>query len=103
MPRHYLHKLALLGKGREDLLQCGTAFGPVPAGVTVTDAVGTSVEGQGRPEDSLYMQQYAGFDAAVRAQAAWDMELPVLLEWLQQFKQQSPAIRARFLAAAADY
>jgi hypothetical protein len=88
MPRHHLHKCALLGKGREDLLQCGTAYGHIPAGLTVIDAAGTPVEGQARPGDSLYMQQYAAFNAAVRAGSVWGKELPDLLEWLQQFRQQ---------------
>jgi hypothetical protein len=88
MPRHHLHKCALLGKGREDLLQCGTAFGPVPDGLTVEDAAGTLVQGQARPGDEVYLQQYAAFDAAVRGEAAWSMDLPELLEWLQQFTHQ---------------
>jgi hypothetical protein len=88
MPRQHLHKCALLGKGREDLLQCGTAFGPIPAGLTVIDAAGTPVEGQARPEDGLYLQQFAAFDAAVRSGAVWGVELSALLEWLQQFRPQ---------------
>jgi hypothetical protein len=88
MPRHHLHKCALLGKGREDLLQCGTAFGPVPDGLSVEDAAGTLVQGQARPGDERYLQQYAAFDAAVRGEAAWSLELQELLEWLQQFSHQ---------------
>lgn len=88
MPRHHLHKCALLGKGREDLLQCGTAFGAVPAGLTLEDAAGTPVQGQARPGDAAYLRQCAAFDDAVRGEAAWSLQLPELLAWLHQFRHQ---------------
>ncbi|KAF6257113.1 hypothetical protein COO60DRAFT_1640213 [Scenedesmus sp. NREL 46B-D3] len=103
MPRHHLHKCALLGKGREDLLQCGTAFGAVPAGLTLEDAAGTPVQGQARPGDAAYLRQCAAFDDAVRGEAAWSLQLPELLAWLHQFRHQSPAIRARFLVKMVQH
>lgn len=88
MPQNYLQKEALLGKGRYDLTTYGTAFGPAPHGVECIDAAGTAVTGLHRPGDAVYAEQFADFNAAVKQQEPWQLEMPELLNWLQQFQRQ---------------
>lgn len=88
IPSHHLKRCAILGKGREELTHYGTVFGPVPAGLQVADAAGTEVVGQQRPGDALYREQFAAFDAAARSEEPWKMEVPAILEWLQQYRHQ---------------
>lgn len=59
----FLHRCALLGKGKADVSRVGPAFGPVPAGLFYQDAVGTPVVGAHHEEgDDTYSERFAAFD-----------------------------------------
>ncbi|KAF8064598.1 rnaseh2b [Scenedesmus sp. PABB004] len=97
-PAAHHARCAFLGKGRADLLACGSAFGPPPAGVEAEDAVGTRVAGAARAGEIVYASQWAAFDAAARAEQPWLLlGLEAQLEWLSRFRDQVPSIRARLL------
>jgi hypothetical protein len=95
MDKDYLKKCALLGKG--PVLRSGSVFGPIPAGMPYTDAAGTEVIGTAVLEDTSYPARFQAFTDALISQQPWLLSVEKILEWLKQYQQEVPDIRARFL------
>ena len=100
MDKDYLKKCALIGKGY--VLRSGSVFGPIPAGMPYTDAAGTAVTGTAvtgtaELEDPSYPAHFQAFTDALLSKQPWLLSVEQILEWLQQYQQQVPDIRARFL------